>query len=71
MPASDSWLTTVRRTLRMTNITSQSDGKRHLAPHGGVKLAIMNVPAFLALIKFLILAPNTSMRGEVWHIMPN
>jgi len=49
----------------------QSDGMWHLAPHGGVNLAIMNVPAFLALIKFLILAPNTSMRGEVWHIMPN
>jgi hypothetical protein len=30
----------------------QSDGKRHLAPHAGVNLAIMNVPAFLALIKF-------------------
>ena len=29
----------------------QSDGKRHLAPHAGVNLAIMNVPAFLALIK--------------------
>jgi hypothetical protein len=30
----------------------QSDGMSHLAPHGGVQLAIMNVPAFLALIKF-------------------
>ena len=30
----------------------QSDGMWHLAPHGGVSLAIMNVPAFLALIKF-------------------
>jgi hypothetical protein len=29
----------------------QSDGMWHLAPHGGVKLAIMNLPAFLALIK--------------------
>ena len=30
----------------------QSDGMWHLAPHGGVKLAIMNVSAFPALIKF-------------------
>lgn len=29
----------------------QSDGKRHLAPHRRVKLGIMNLPAFLALIK--------------------
>lgn len=30
----------------------QSDGKRHLAPHGRMGLAIMNLPAFLALINF-------------------
>jgi hypothetical protein len=29
----------------------QSLGNRHLAPHGGVDIAIMNMPAFLALIK--------------------
>ena len=38
----------------------QSDGMWHLAPHGGVSLAIMNVPAFLR-------SSNSDPRPEYLH----